>query len=190
MPYDGWMTRSLLGVIVVISLLACGTPPAPETGDEDTSAGCPPDRTCDFEMELGVGLDAFESVVPMDDVDVILGPQGGYHVWLAARCRDCSPQVVLTYGIRGSADDAWLYGQPLKGISNLQDADGWRQTTGLFGLLPGAAAEVDYRGQVIVLDVTIDDAERTASRRTPVRIAHVETWDCPTSDPDNCFPPQ
>ena len=120
------------------------------------------------------------------DVQVILGPQGGFHIWLAARCQDCSDQVLMIYGVRGSADGEWLSGMPLRGIVNLEAVDGWLQIVGLYGLLPGSPSTVDYTDLSLVLDLTIEDEERVSSRAIPVHVANVEVWDCEDEDPEIC----
>lgn len=171
-------------------LLACGGDEpgqAPPEKPPASAVGCPEDRTCDFDMELGVGLYELEPVAPGDEVVVTLGPQGGFHIWLATRCRGCSDQVLIRYGVRGSADDSWLVGQPLSGIVNLDPAeDDWLQVTGLFGLLPGTPDSIDYVGLSVQLDVTIEDDDRSASRVLPVTVGTVEVWDCPEVDPETC----
>ena len=154
------------------------TPPATQA--------CPEDRTCDFVMELGIGVYEFGELLPGDLVPVTLGPQGGYHIWLATRCRDCARQVLIEYGVRSSSDHVWLLGQPLRGIVNQVEEDGWQTTVGLYGLMPGSPNTVDYVGLTFELEATIEDEDRTATRTVPIQISHVEVWDCPTSDPAEC----
>src|SRR5687768_6189451 len=50
----------------------CDTPPDPET------------------FEMGTGEHCFARLSANQAVDLISGPQGGYHVWLAIGCADCA----------------------------------------------------------------------------------------------------
>jgi hypothetical protein len=45
------------------------------------ACGPPPPITC----EIGTGATQFEPLTPGEPVDVILGPQGGHHLWTAIR---------------------------------------------------------------------------------------------------------
>ncbi len=165
---------------------ACGGEPATMTPPVVGEQRCPADRTCDFDMELGTGVDEFTLLEPNDPVTVTLGPQGGFHVWVAVRCVDCSDQVLIEYGARGSADGTWLFGDPLRGIINLESAGGWKSILGLYALLPGEVGEVEYTGLNLTLEATIEDDERRASRVLPVTVEAIDYWDCPSGDPDSC----
>ncbi len=185
MTSKGWLACATL-----CATTACGDDTAPTQTSAPApvpAQACPEDERCDFEMEVGTGTDSFELLTPNDEVVVALGPQGGFHVWMAARCQDCSKQVLMEYGVRGTSDGAWLYRQSLKGIVNLEAGDdGWLQVTSLFGLLPGAAGTIDYTGLDMLLDVRIEDGDRTSHRVVPVTVSAVEVWDCPAGDPAAC----
>jgi hypothetical protein len=186
------MRRRAAALLSVAMAAGCSDDAPVQTSPPDPEpkvAGCPEGRTCDFAMDLGVGLYEFEQVAPDDEIVVTLGPQGGFHVWLATRCTDCSDQVLIEYGVRGSADGAWLVGKPLRGIVNLEtDAEGRHVATGLYGLLPGTPDTIDYVGFELLLEATITDDERSSSRVIPVVAGSVEEWDCPEVDPETCAP--
>lgn len=186
-PHMG-RTKLLKMTFALAFAAGCASEPAVvEPVGPPARQACPAGTVCDFDMELGTGLTELELIEPEGEVTVSLGPQGGFHIWLAVRCRDCAPQVLIEYGVRGSADGAWLYGDPLRGIINLDDAsDGWRQVAGLYGLLPGGVGEIDYTGLDVTLEATIEDGDRRSIRTVPVHVARVEVWDCPSSDPDHC----
>jgi hypothetical protein len=169
-------------------LIGCASDPPAEPAPQvfPGEQVCPADRSCDFMMDLGVGLDEFSPVHAGDDIAVILGMQGGFHIWLAARCEECSRQVLIEYGVRGSADGAWLNGQPLRGIVNLEEVDGWGQMTGLYGLLPGTPTTVDYVGLTLTLEVKIEYGDKSATRVVPVRISNIEEGGCPDGDIEGC----
>jgi len=74
------MSRSIPVAIFVTALQClCGC-----HGEEQQSAW----------LELGVGLDAFESLDPGDAVELVHGPQGGWHVDLALRFGGFGPDGV------------------------------------------------------------------------------------------------
>lgn len=56
-----------------------------------------PDNAAAF--EVGTGEKCFERLMPNDEVPLMSGPQGGYHLWLAIGCQDCSSPVELRYGV-------------------------------------------------------------------------------------------
>lgn len=74
--------RSRLGLALLTSLAACGpstvTPP-------DAGVACEAEDNPTF--ELGTGESAFASIVDGQDLDMVPGPQGGCHFWLAVRTR-------------------------------------------------------------------------------------------------------
>ncbi|MFT3772900.1 MAG: hypothetical protein QM820_46535 [Minicystis sp.] len=65
-------------------------------------AGCKPhfvDPNAKPELQVGTGDGEFEPVGPKVPVPVNYGPQGGEHIWFAARCRGVAADPVLTYSI-------------------------------------------------------------------------------------------
>lgn len=71
------------GTLFALLLAACGDA-RPLDGTADGGAG---DAT-PIAMELGVGTDSFESIDAEHPVEVIFGPQGGYHFWAAVHIED------------------------------------------------------------------------------------------------------
>lgn len=71
---------------------------------------------------MGTGEKCFEAVAGGQEVPLMSGPQGGYHMWLAVGCVDCAATVHLKYGARDPATNMPLTGTydeeamvPLKG---------------------------------------------------------------------------
>ncbi len=82
------------GVAALCVLAGCSGPAAtssdagePEGGDGDAGIACT--------LELGTGETALLPLGPEVTVDVINGPQGGQHVWCAARLRGAPEDVYL-----------------------------------------------------------------------------------------------
>lgn len=74
-------------VVTSLALLACGpqlTLREPDAGvgvGEDQDAGALP------LLELGTGTQSFAALTDGQTAQIIAGPQGGFHVWAAARAR-------------------------------------------------------------------------------------------------------
>ncbi|MFO0589633.1 MAG: hypothetical protein U0441_18995 [Polyangiaceae bacterium] len=66
-------------------------------------------------FDIGTGEKCFAKVTDGDTLPLMNGPQGGYHMWLAAGCKDCGTTVHLKYGARDPAT-----GMPLAGTGDLE----------------------------------------------------------------------
>lgn len=75
-----------LASIVCSSICACGA-----TRDVSTS---PADAGLVATLELGTGRTAFEPVVNGETLQVILGPQGGYHIFGGVKATGVVPQNI------------------------------------------------------------------------------------------------
>lgn len=87
--------------------------------------------------EIGTGEKCFEPVADGDEVPLMSGPQGGYHVWLATGCTDCGTVVHMKYGAHDPATNMPLAGSydgeamiPLAG-------EKWPQKAGIVVHMPG-----------------------------------------------------
>ncbi|MEZ4439538.1 MAG: hypothetical protein R3B72_10635 [Polyangiaceae bacterium] len=148
---------------------------------------CHDGAVCDFPLEVGTGVDEEHFVLaePGAEVTLIQGPQGGYHIWIGYRCRDCTDQHLVTYGLRDPTTGEWSYlGEPLTGIINLDPGpDGSKQRPGLYGLVSGA----EVAGQPLLLDVFADDQQgHQAQSIIEVIPSEPVPWDCPMRDPEQC----
>jgi hypothetical protein len=66
-----------------------------------TACSPPPLITC----EIGTGATTFESLTPGEPVDVILGPQGGHHLWTAVRVKGDPNLDRIQVVMSGTVDD-------------------------------------------------------------------------------------
>jgi hypothetical protein len=64
-------------------------------------------------IELGTGEYAYEPVEDGQDIPLIHGPQGGYHVWVGLRMRDMNPNGMRLDTAVELADTATPVGRPL-----------------------------------------------------------------------------
>ncbi|HHO51761.1 MAG TPA: hypothetical protein ENK18_13015 [Deltaproteobacteria bacterium] len=65
-------------------------PGSTPTGDTATPpATC---ATAEAELQVGTGVDTFQLLEDLDEVELVFGPQGGYHITIAVRaCHMASP---------------------------------------------------------------------------------------------------
>lgn len=99
--------------------VTCATPPAPQT------------------FELGTGEKCFERVTAGQELPVLQGPQGGYHLWLAVGCADCGLQLIAQYGIKDPATHDWIAGTAANQAVFPITTPGWAQLAGFTDFLPG-----------------------------------------------------
>ena len=76
-------------------------------------AGAPP-VPVQLVAEIGGGKDAFVPLADGDSVPVIMGVQGGYHIWTAVRIHDPTLKVVAVSLTSRFEDTGALVGQPSK----------------------------------------------------------------------------
>lgn len=84
---------------------------APASGGNNTGASAAtggggascvtPDEVGAF--AIGTGEKCFETLHDGDTVPLMAGPQGGYHLWVAAACADCGGSPVLAWGAKDPA---------------------------------------------------------------------------------------
>jgi hypothetical protein len=126
--------------IIVLAALACGC-----GGDDEPVVEGPP------RIELGTGESSFESLSDGDEIEVVLGPQGGFHLVGSARVGGIHP---------GDPDDLGDPDNPTTTfrvfVGNTRfDAMASSYTQ---GLEPAGNAEYDMIGRFVILDI-LDDAE-------------------------------
>jgi len=162
----------LIALLVLTS--ACTTetePPGPQ------APVCEPE-SWDGALQVGGGEDCFEGLSTGEIVPLIAGPQGGFHVWLAVRCRGCEPGATVAYAVKDAAGD-FMMGQSQQGVVEMQDADDYRHGAGIQAMMPGDGfttptylrdafalwVEMNIDGQVVSDEVAIiiDGIERMRS---------------------------
>jgi hypothetical protein len=59
-------------------------------------------------FEIGTGETSFVPLIEGQGLEMVFGPQGGYHITMAIRCKSCGPQVTIHYGARDAlTQEAW-----------------------------------------------------------------------------------
>ncbi len=106
MPIPGAAVNFPLREAVSIALLAgaCGRCHVPPTGDGGPGPGA---------VALGTGQLEWEPLDgPDTTVELVFGPQGGFHVWGRARWSDEAPDVDISFRVTRLGDGAELHAGP------------------------------------------------------------------------------
>lgn len=128
----------------------------------ETSAGPEP-------VELGTGLDRFEEL-PRDggSVELVHGPQGGWHVLGRVRLRGVAPDVYLRFALLpvggGSAvtvDDSVRRQEP-RGLARVDDA--WQSTAGELVILSEGLRPGDVVGRRFRFTVRVERLDASMAR--------------------------
>ncbi|MBL9025852.1 MAG: hypothetical protein JNL21_26895 [Myxococcales bacterium] len=160
-------------------------------GGEGGGACAPPASAGAF--EIGTGERCFEPLVSDQEVPLMQGPQGGYHVWLAVGCNDCPDNPTLVWGALDPATGATLEGtyesQSVVDLSN----QSWPQIAGLFTNMPGLSWDpMTYpppaKGTHVVLYAKLLGSSMETLHEGQVEIVIGDTlvWDPCATDPMNC----
>lgn len=142
-------------------------------------------------FEIGTGEKCFSRLAASDEVPLLNGPQGGYHVWLAIGCEDCNDPVLLRFGARDPQT-----GAPFGGMEDLQEmvpleGAAWPQAAGLTVFMPGLSWDPEgvpppAKGTHVVLWAeAYDGAELVHQAEVEVIIGDLQEWNPCAEDPDH-----
>ncbi len=88
-------------------------------------------------FEIGTGEKCFEPLAEGDEIPLMNGPQGGYHVWLATGCTDCGTVVHFKYGAHDPATNMPLTGSYDEEAMVELSGAAWPQKAGIVIHMPG-----------------------------------------------------
>ncbi|APR86480.1 Hypothetical protein A7982_11829 [Minicystis rosea] len=102
------------------------------------------------ELQVGTGEDDFETLGTGVTVPVIYGPQGGSHIWFAARCRALGEHAVLDYSLEDEQGNVVSGPQQVMLPDDPDDDEGWRTLTGLQAFVGdlGEGMHLTFKGHV------------------------------------------
>lgn len=128
-------------------------------------AGAPP-VPVELVTEIGGGKDGFVVLADGDPVPVIMGVQGGYHIWTSVRVHDPTLKVVAVSLTSRFEDTGALVGQPSKEAAVFDDSgDGWRVNLGMRSFIdapaPVKGKRVTLRVEFVAPDGRYGSDERT-----------------------------
>jgi len=137
-------------------MLGCGAAPAPASSKTTVDDG----RTAAATFVVGSGKDSYAATPDGAAVEIIHGPQGGYHLWGAFRVSGIAAgSVSVTYVV--SRDT--LPPTPLSSTTYEVDPfarAGGREWAGLIGYVPNDQLAATAN-QAVVLSMTLTDASGT-----------------------------
>jgi hypothetical protein len=141
--------------LAVLSGLLFACSPPPPGGDDGGSDGGPIPSA----VEVGSGSISFVPLTDGDPVDIIKGPQGGYHIWMSLRAsKQLDPKLIAVKYIVTELDGGEISLNASR--LNLQANGDTNDWYGLQGLLPNPAA---VSGREVLLRIEAEDsAKKTA----------------------------
>ena len=167
--------RSILPVLLLAlsgaPLLRCSSP----TPAGDASVDAPPeDRPAivDPTLEVGTGQSAWEPLVDGAPVELIHGPQGGYHLFARIREQRLGGDVQVTFRVT-PAEGGEPINDPadrirlLEGRGLLRTAQGWETSSALLVILSRIQGPSEVVGRRFVLEANV--APTGSSAPTSVR---------------------
>jgi hypothetical protein len=144
----GWRVRLLAAATAALAL---GCDPGPE---EPEPFDLPDGGVATTVLEVGTGRDRFVPLGEADEVEVVFGPQGGYHIWGSLRTRGLDPdnaEVHFRVALEGPPETTL---SESRYVLPLQKSGRWHQWLGLIGFVPEPA---EVYGRRVLLSMTVRD---------------------------------
>ena len=143
-------------------------------------------------FEIGTGEKCFEPLADGDEIPLMSGPQGGYHVWLATGCTDCGTVVHYFYGVRDPATNMALTGTyTAEAMLELAGA-GWPQKAGIVIHMPGLSWDPmneppPAKGTKVILWAESYTPQGDVSHKAEVlvTIGDIQDWNPCIENPDD-----
>lgn len=117
--------------------------------------GAPVVGTSGIGCEVGIGEDTFESLDDGEEVSIIAGPQGGYHITTAAWAHGVEGDTITVSGTLRLAASGDYLGPGFTTRWPVEEAEDEVEIPGLLNLLSDPERA---RNQEILLAVTVEDA--------------------------------
>ncbi len=132
------------------------------------SAGCAAasaDRPIEAELELGTGTARFVALEDGDEVAMVHGAQGGWHLWISARATGMSSGTGSLEIAHGPADGSTELQATRAGVTfDPPDAEGRRITLGWQAIFPDPACSVGRLHRVRITVTTASGQRLTTER--------------------------
>jgi hypothetical protein len=145
------MRRAAVGFLLGALLSACvglgaGDALDPLPAPEPSEAGAA------LHVEIGTGASSWEPLAAEQPVDVVAGPQGGFHLWTSVRVQEPAPDHARIDLDARFVDDGSFAGNP-SSVATALVADGaWRSRVGMTNFVTDPAS---VRGRRILLSVRV-----------------------------------
>jgi hypothetical protein len=157
---------AIVGPFLALVVGACGT--ASETTAVDAGPVAAP------ELQLGTGKDSFEPLAEGQTVELIHGPQGGWHIWGSLRARGLASPLTVVYAV-ALADTGEVLSSTTYEIEPLA-AGSWSLWAGLIGYVPEPERVAK---QPVALSMQVTDARGVQLGATQ-RVVAGDLPNCPT----------
>ncbi len=140
-------------------------------------------------FDLGTGELCFESLTAGQEINVIAGPQGGYHLWTAILCPDCPQDTLIAYATRDIVTHEALSYEDATVVKPQGPAG---RVVGLPAPLPGTPWDETTKlpkGTHVLLWAAHRDAQGNTIHEAEVEVVLGDEvyWDPCETDPDQCF---
>jgi hypothetical protein len=96
----------------------------------------------------GTGVSSYTEISDGAVVPLIAGGQGGYHLWVGARCANFGAEAIIFYGIKDAQTGEDLSYSGLQQMLVLDASQTWTDVYGLIGYL-NSYVETDYVGRSV-----------------------------------------
>ncbi len=188
------LKASVQSLLLVAAFAACSS----QVADDGTggSGGVAPVADCEApsapqDFELGTGELCFERVAEDGSINMMAGPQGGFHLFFGLGCADCGSSVQLEIQV---LDPSTL--QPIEGtyldqtVVSLVEAEGWPQAAGIQIGMPGTQWDTETgalpKGTPILVKVEASSSggELLHSGELSLVIGDTLDWDPCDANPD------
>lgn len=153
------MSLPRLTLVVSLALFAGCSPVGGVLPDSDAGVMTIEDAGMQPLLELGTGTQSFAPLTNGQMVTIIAGPQGGFHVWAAARTRAPLDPMLIKLTVKVKRSGAELSSTDYK--VNLVKNGTYSEWYAMTALVPDPA---DVRGKSTVIElIATDAAGRTAT---------------------------
>ena len=151
-------------MIALLLLLACSKPAPPADSGLAPADPCEPGP--DPELVIGVGEAGYEPLIEGDPVELVHGPQGGYHVVLALAARSLDASDKWTLLMSGTVDGE-LWGQTAPYADPRCNAEEGRQEAwNLLLIWDEGITPEELDGRYAEIEVQVTDAAGTVITAT------------------------
>ena len=184
--------RATMLAVVVLGLGACEMEEPADGSDTGGPEGCLAD---DLGLSLGTGVLEYSPVSENDDITIVHGPQGGWHIDVAGRLSNTGQEVSIAPTVTLLETGDQLAGDQNPSLQAIVDYDADACTGDFFGLrafiddfspqddLPYQAFVCSLGGKQLALSVRVTDfaTNRTVVEEVTLVAAHdaVDQENCP-----------
>lgn len=155
--------RRALALTLALATSSCGTAPVHEDAAIDVDAG--------VQLTIGTGFTAYEALPDeAPTLEIVHGPQGGYHVYLSMRVTGVEPATLLWHVVREDDARVLAHLDLIARRGTFVEVDGALQRVGDLVVL-----NVISPADVLTRDIRVEASATSASgaRATATRVVRI-----------------